>query len=95
MELVFESILDLDILLSIDVTSTKLVNITIESVVLNGLNVTLDNLSGNIKKDEAGIQFRLSSSMVIIQAAFNAIIRRHPIQLPEFQLIDYTVKFDY
>ena len=95
MDLAFESILDLDILLSLEITSTKLVNITIESIVLNGFNVTLDNLRGSVKNDEAGIKFRLTSSMGILQAAFNAIIRRHPVQLPEFQLIDYTVKFDY
>jgi len=33
--------------------------------------------------------------MIVIQAALNNLIQKHPIFLPEFNLIDYTVGFNY
>ena len=91
----FESIMDLEIRLSIDVNATKNLNVSIDSITLNGFNVTLDNLGGSVKSDEANILYRLGSTMIFIEAAINHVISSHPIKLPEFQVFDYNVVFDY
>ena len=94
-DLAFECIMDLGIQLSIDVNATKNVNVVIDSLALNAFNVTLDNLKGSVKNDESGILYRLAGSMGLINAAINHLIQSHPIKLPEFQVFDYTVAFDY
>lgn len=62
---------------------------------LTGFNVTKDNVGGGIKSDESGIEFRLAGSMIFVQAALNNVISKLQIVLPELNLIDYTIKFDY
>ena len=62
---------------------------------LTGFNVTKDYIGGSIKSDEEGIFFRLASSMIFVEAALNTVISRNPIVLPEFDLIDYVISFDY
>jgi hypothetical protein len=62
---------------------------------LNGFNVTKDYIGGSVKGDESGIEFRLASSMLFVQAALNSVISRYPIVLPELELIDYMITLDY
>lgn len=57
--------------------------------------MTEDNLGGSIKNDESGIKFRLAGVLPAVVAYFNALFNNHPINLPEFSLIDYTLAFDY
>jgi hypothetical protein len=52
-------------------------------------------LGGSIKKDESGIKYRLAGVLPAIVAFFNLIFNSHAINLPEFNLIDYTFAFDY
>ena len=92
---VFTSLLDLDLELSIAVNETKFTNISITSLTMNGFNVTKDNLGGSVKSDEVGILYRLQGLLPVIEVAINHLLAGHAIKLPEFQVIDYTVKFDY
>lgn len=92
----FESVLDLDILLALGVNQTsKQIKINVDSLQLNGFNVTFDNLGGSVKKDESGIKYRLSGILAAIQGAINFLFKSVPINLPKFTLIDYTLEFDY
>ena len=51
--LAFNSILDLDLALSLGINATsKQVKLNIDSMKLTGFNVTQDNLGGGVKKDE-------------------------------------------
>ena len=94
-ELVFESILSLDVSLYLDINDTKHVNLKFDKMALSGFNVTLDNLGGSIKSDEANILFRLGGVVSVVEAAINTIIAAIPIQLPELSVVDYSIKFDY
>lgn len=93
--LAFESVLDLEVTLSIDVNATKFVNLTIGSIALNGFNVTTDNLGGSVKSDEKNILYRLQGVIAVVQVAIQSVMSALHIRLPEFQLIDYSIKFDY
>ncbi len=57
--------------------------------------MTQDNIGGAVKEDEHNILERLQTYEGLIEGATNSLLARHPIKLPEFQVIDYTVKFDY
>ncbi len=92
----FESVLELDLLLDIGYNQTiKQIQLNVDDLQLNGLNVTVDNLGGSVKNDESGIKFRLSGVVPVIQREINMFLKNIPINLPEFTLIDYTLKFDY
>ncbi|TNV79668.1 hypothetical protein FGO68_gene2905 [Halteria grandinella] len=50
----------LDVALSLDINqTTNAVQVQLTNLTLSGFNVTLDNLGGSIKSDEAGILYRL------------------------------------
>jgi hypothetical protein len=87
--------MNLDLALSLNINATKHVDISINSLSLTGFNVTKDYIGGGVKSDEQGIFFRLSSSMIFIRAALNGIISRFNIVLPELDLIDYMISFNY
>jgi hypothetical protein len=87
--------MNLDLALAFNINATKHVDISINSLSLTGFNVTKDNIGGGVKSDEQGIFFRLSSSMIFIRAALNSIISRFNIVLPELDLIDYMISFNY
>ncbi len=92
----FESVLELDLLLDIGYNQTiKQIQLNVDDLQLNGLNVTVDNLGGSVKNDESGIKFRLSGVVPVLQSEINMFLKNIPINLPEFTLIDYTLKFDY
>ncbi|TNV80078.1 hypothetical protein FGO68_gene16659 [Halteria grandinella] len=58
----FESILDIDVALSLDINqTTNAVQVQLTNLTLSGFNVTVDNLGGSVKSDEAGILYRLGS----------------------------------
>ena len=94
-EVAFDSIMNLDLALAFCVNATKHVDLSINSLSLTGFNVTKDYIGGGVKSDEQGIFYRLSSSMIFIRAALNGIISRFNIVLPELDLIDYMISFDY
>ena len=94
-EVAFDSIMNLDLTLAFSINSTKHVDLSINSLSLSGFNVTKDYIGGGVKSDEQGIFYRLSSSMIFIRAALNGIISRFNIVLPELDLIDYMISFDY
>ena len=87
--------MNLDLALSLNINATRHVDISINSLSLTGFNVTKDYIGGGVKSDEQGIFFRLSSSMIFIRAALNGIISRFNIVLPELDLIDYMISFNY
>jgi len=91
----FTSLLDLDMELSIQVNATKHLNVTVEALTLNAFNVTKDNLGGSVAADEAGILYRLQGVMAAVEPVVNDILAAYPIQLPEFKLIDYSIRFEY
>jgi hypothetical protein len=94
-EVAFDSIMNLDLALAFSINATKHVDLSINSLSLTGFNVTKDYIGGGVKSDEQGIFYRLSSSMIFIRAALNGIISRYNIVLPELDLIDYMISFDY
>lgn len=94
-EVAFNSIMNLDLALAFSINATKHLNLNIESLSLTGFNVTQDFIGGSVKSDEQGIFYRLSSSMIFIQAALNHLISSYPIVLPELDLIDYIISFDF
>ncbi len=94
-EIAFESILDLDIALALNINATKHVKLNIDSLSLSGFNVTKDNIGGSIKSDEDGIKYRLAGILTVVQATINTIISKLDIVLPELDLIDYIISFDY
>lgn len=91
----FTSLLDLDLELSLQVNATKYLNITVDGLTLNAFNVTKDNLGGEIAADQASILYRLQGVMAAVVPVVNAILEAYPIQLPELELIDYSIHFDY
>lgn len=93
---VFESILDIDVALSLDINqTTNSVKMQLTNLTLSGFNVTVDNLGGSIKSDQAGILYRLGGIISAIEAVMNAVLANYPINLPEFNAFKYSVKFDY
>jgi hypothetical protein len=91
----FESLLDLDLLIALGLNQTaREMTLNIDSLDITRFNVTVDNLGGSVKNDEAGILFRLQSVEAVLSAAINHLLSSHPIPLPELNLIDYTLKFD-
>jgi hypothetical protein len=94
-EIAFNSILNLNLALALNINATKHVHLNIDSLSLSGFNVTQDFIGGSVKSDEQGIYFRLSSAMIFVQAALNNVISRFPIVLPELDLIDYMISFNY
>ena len=94
-EVAFDSIMNLDIALELNINATKHVDLSINSLSLSGFNVTKDYIGGSIKSDEQGIFYRLSGSMIFIRAALNSIISGLNIVLPELNLIDYMISFNY
>jgi hypothetical protein len=75
-EVAFDSIMKLNLGLAIKINATKHVSIAINSLSLNGFNLTQDYIGGSVKNDEEGIFFRLSSAMIFVQAALNNVISR-------------------
>ena len=94
-EVAFDSIMNLNIALELNINATKHVDLSINSLSLSGFNVTKDYIGGTIKSDEQGIFYRLSGSMIFIRAALNSIISGLNIVLPELNLIDYMISFNY
>lgn len=92
----FESILDIDVGLSLEVNqTTNAVQVKLTNLTLSGFNVTVDNLGGSIKSDEAGILYRLGGIIAAIEAVMNTVLQNFPISLPQFKTLNYSVKFDY
>jgi hypothetical protein len=55
----FDAILDLYAYVDLEVNSTKYFNISVDGIDLHSFNVTMDNLGGAVKADEANILARL------------------------------------
>lgn len=81
----FDAILDIDVGLSLDINqTTNAVQVQLTNLNLSGFNVTMDNLGGSIKSDEAGILYRLGSVIPAIEAIINEVLVAYLIHLPEF-----------
>lgn len=65
-EVAFDSLMKLNLGLAININATKHVSVAINSLSLNGFNVTKDYIGGGVKSDEEGIYFRLSSAMIFV-----------------------------
>jgi hypothetical protein len=90
----FESVLDLDVDLTFSVNATKYLKINVDELMITKFNVTQDNLGGQIKSDEGGIEYRLNTILGTIEIFMNDLFNSLNLRLPELNLIDYSVKFD-
>lgn len=95
LSLAFVSLMNLDMEMRLSVNTTKYVNATIEQMNLSTFNVTQDNIGGGVKEDQDNIKYRLQDTIYMIEATANEILESYPLKFPEFQVIDYTMKFDY
>ena len=94
-ELAFTSVVNVDIALALQVNATKHVIVSVEALDLTKFNVTVDNMGGVMQRDQDTIRDRLEGYMYIVKGAINAALGLYHIRLPELQLLDYAVNFEY